>query len=467
MFPPWSNNLILEVRKIKSLITNKSYINTKTKIAEKTQKFKSTHTDRHTTYDTLSIMHYDSLLGGSLRDPIMKTITGESIGINKEMSKLDIEKLNQMYPCKQAGPASSKFLLVTSLIRTHLDLLSTQNGGNQEDAKLIEKLKNDKLKLQGHLKMTRDNNELLKNMIDELKTENEELENNRLESKAQVVILNKEIAFMKKSIEELTRKNEQSEKNAEELEERIQQLKMNESQLVSDIENCESSDANLVLSQQETKECFDELEIASKLSFEYQTENILNLKMIDELKSNQTKLIFDLDNLKNTETDLVLSQREHKNCTEKARELNEEVERLKVIQSKLISELNISRQESKQCNKDHKDDTQKLRRKNQKIAYESDLGAAKNESSACNINHEYNHQLSIIERLESEIEVAERELVELRSQIFRYKPEIERLQKKDETSEERCQNNLQDLRASFASTIRRYNKLVKSKFYIW
>ena len=419
-----------------------------------------------------------------------------------------------MYPCKAAGPAGSKgFLLVTSLIQTHLDLVSTQalqdkikflneklenlnagnrrlhglydergdqiqilnqkldtcenqNGGNQGDAKLIEELKHDNLKLKGHLKVTRDNNELLKSMVDELKTENEEIESRLQESKEEVVILNDEIAFMENSIQELTKKNEQYENKAEELEEKLQQSKKNESQLVSDIENCEKNDANLAMSQQETKECYDELEAATNQRRECQSENISNLKMIHELESNQTKLIFDLDNFKSIETDLVMSERELKNCTEKARELKEEVERLKVKQSKLISELKITRQETKECNKDHEADTQKLRRKNQKVAYESDLGAAKNESAACNINHEYNNQLSIIERLESEIEVAERELVELRSQIFRYKPEIERLQRKDETSEERCQNNLQALRASFASKIRRYNKLVKSKFHI-
>ena len=58
-------------------------------------------------------MHYDGLLRGlvSKSNPIIKdAITGEIIGINTELSKLDIEKLNEMYPCKQQGPVCGKFL---------------------------------------------------------------------------------------------------------------------------------------------------------------------------------------------------------------------------------------------------------------------------------------------------------------------------------------------------------------------
>jgi len=61
-------------------------------------------------------MHYDGLLGGVLpeSDPIMKNITGGSIGINKKMSQLDIQKLNKMYPCKQISSACGKFFCTIS-----------------------------------------------------------------------------------------------------------------------------------------------------------------------------------------------------------------------------------------------------------------------------------------------------------------------------------------------------------------
>ena len=35
--------------------------------------------------------------------------SGNSIGVNRKMSPLDIQKLNEMYPCKQISPALGKF----------------------------------------------------------------------------------------------------------------------------------------------------------------------------------------------------------------------------------------------------------------------------------------------------------------------------------------------------------------------
>ena len=61
-------------------------------------------------YDIKSIMHYDGLLNGVFRYPIMKDkLTGKGIGVNKNMSSLDIEKLNKMYPCKAIDPVCGKF----------------------------------------------------------------------------------------------------------------------------------------------------------------------------------------------------------------------------------------------------------------------------------------------------------------------------------------------------------------------
>ena len=55
-------------------------------------------------------MHYDGTLRGFFSNPIMTDkITGKSIGINRELSQLDIQKLNKMYPCKPIGPICGKF----------------------------------------------------------------------------------------------------------------------------------------------------------------------------------------------------------------------------------------------------------------------------------------------------------------------------------------------------------------------
>ena len=45
-------------------------------------------------------------------------ITGLSIGINRQMSKLDIEKLNEMYPCKQLGPVCGEFYTLCQSLLT-------------------------------------------------------------------------------------------------------------------------------------------------------------------------------------------------------------------------------------------------------------------------------------------------------------------------------------------------------------
>jgi len=44
-------------------------------------------------------MHYDGTLRGFFAKPIMTDKNGKGIEVNKEMSSLDIQKLNKMYPC--------------------------------------------------------------------------------------------------------------------------------------------------------------------------------------------------------------------------------------------------------------------------------------------------------------------------------------------------------------------------------
>ena len=64
-----------------------------------------------TAYDIKSIMHYDGTLGGfsSVSNPIMKDkLTGKSVEVNNELSPIDIEKLNKLYPCISTNPACGK-----------------------------------------------------------------------------------------------------------------------------------------------------------------------------------------------------------------------------------------------------------------------------------------------------------------------------------------------------------------------
>ena len=56
-------------------------------------------------------MHYDGFLRGHIQHPIIKDkLTGKPIELNKKMSSLDIEKLNQMYPCNRPNSDCGKFL---------------------------------------------------------------------------------------------------------------------------------------------------------------------------------------------------------------------------------------------------------------------------------------------------------------------------------------------------------------------
>ena len=55
-------------------------------------------------------MHYDGTLSGFFENPIMKErITGKGIEVNRELSQIDVEKLNKMYPCKGTDPVCGKF----------------------------------------------------------------------------------------------------------------------------------------------------------------------------------------------------------------------------------------------------------------------------------------------------------------------------------------------------------------------
>ena len=56
-------------------------------------------------------MHYDGFLGGRIQRPIIiDKLTGKGIEVNRNMSALDIEKLNEMYPCNRTNSVCGKFL---------------------------------------------------------------------------------------------------------------------------------------------------------------------------------------------------------------------------------------------------------------------------------------------------------------------------------------------------------------------
>ena len=69
----------------------------------------------------------------------------------------------------------------------------------------------DKISLKRHLKVTRHNNGVLKNMVEELTTKNEEIEGHLQETKAQIESGNNENVILKKQTEGLKMKVEKLE----------------------------------------------------------------------------------------------------------------------------------------------------------------------------------------------------------------------------------------------------------------
>ena len=96
----------------------------------KTSKINGNSTDTLTKYDIHSIMHYDGTLRGYFSNPVLTDkITGKGIPVNREMSPLDIQKLNKMYPCKPIGPACGKCIR-TSCFTTPI-FFSLDQASNQ------------------------------------------------------------------------------------------------------------------------------------------------------------------------------------------------------------------------------------------------------------------------------------------------------------------------------------------------
>ena len=64
-----------------------------------------------TAYDKQSIMQFDGTLRGRFDIPVMTDkITGKSIAVNRELSALDIVRLNKMYPCESNYSSTKPWL---------------------------------------------------------------------------------------------------------------------------------------------------------------------------------------------------------------------------------------------------------------------------------------------------------------------------------------------------------------------
>ena len=185
-----------------------------------------------------------------------------------------------------------------------------EGGSLKSDIKKIEKLVKDKISLER-------NNGVLKNMVEELKTKNEEIEGNLQETKARIESGVNQMADLKKENEE---------------------LKMNAQKLE------EERDAEI------------------EKSLQYQSENVANLKLILDLKTTESKLTSDFENYKTTDADLVISNRELKECNNELETEMKKVVELKSKNAKITSELEsgcATKQELRDCEEELEDEIQK------------------------------------------------------------------------------------------------------------
>ena len=129
--------------------------------------------------------------------------------------------------------------------------LNESRIASQDHAKLIQKFQNDKLKLKGHLKVTRENNQVLRNMVDEL---------------------NKKVDDLKLENEVMQKQNEDSISNLEEFErERNATTWMNSVLLNLSELTCHGTNEKLL------KTSMDEKEQCVKRALDFAREGILSI----------------------------------------------------------------------------------------------------------------------------------------------------------------------------------------------
>ena len=236
-----------------------------------------------------------------------------------------------------------------------------EGGSLKSDLRKIEKLAKDKTSLKRHLKVTRHNNGVLKNVVEELKTKNGEIEGHLQETKAKIESGNIENAFLKKKNEELKIKAEKLQEERDlETNKRVKcqsenvtnlkmilELKATDTKLTSELEDCKKTDADLVISEQELKECNEKLEAEVKQNLlcasekkTCEVETDIKNEEIQELRSKNAKVTSELES---GSAEHIITKHELHDCEE---ELEDEIQKnknLQIANSKSLKALEGSR----------------------------------------------------------------------------------------------------------------------------
>ena len=204
----------------------------------------------------------------------------------------------------------------------------------KSDLMKIQKLAKDKTALKHHLKVTRHNNGVLKNMVEELRTKNEKIEDHLQETKAKVLTGNNELAILKKQTEELKINNEEVRRKYENVKTEFEEVKTKNEDLMLKSEDLQSKNEDLKSKNEDLKFKNEELKVKNevlktkienhedKIEVEETTirqcrsENVSNRKLIQELKNSQSEMTSSLEDCKTKDADLLISKEELKECLE-------------------------------------------------------------------------------------------------------------------------------------------------------
>ena len=174
-------------------------------------------------------MHYDGTLRGlvSINNPILKDKkTGKSIGINKKMSPLDIQKLNNMYPCKSRKPTCGEFRRALQVIFIDYVCLDP-NLKIHDEVNVLKKKRDD---LNEKLEYFKGNLLSVRKKINTLDKKNKELED-------QVTLQNRQLTSDKTELENLRNRIMQLEAEKTELQSGCSQYQKETTIKVRDLTN--------------------------------------------------------------------------------------------------------------------------------------------------------------------------------------------------------------------------------------
>ena len=182
---------------------------------------------------------------------------------------------------------------------------------------MVEELKSKNEKIEDHLQeiKAKGNNELaiLRKQNEELKINNDEVKTKYENLKTEIEDMKTEDENLKTKLEEVKTENGNLKAELVEMKSKNEDLKYKNEDLKSKNEATMDKNEKLKTSVENLE---DEIEVETRTSRQCQSENVSNIKLIQELKASQSEMSSDLENCKTTDADLLISKEELKECLE-------------------------------------------------------------------------------------------------------------------------------------------------------